>query len=156
MNCVDACQDRISEFLEGDSPSRSATSQPAYGVNTLTCVFTGNVDGLRLFGDQPLGDPRKYKVSYKTSGSPAVVHFNAVTCVQNRRYRNFSDLADRQGDQVPGPPVVDPAIPGSTAPCRAKHRRRQETAIQKALEQWGLELLTSKQTEDADIAQVKV
>ena len=47
---VDACQDRAG---------------PAFTVNALTAVFTGNIDGLRLYGDRPLGDITKHNVSYK-------------------------------------------------------------------------------------------
>ena len=39
-------------------------SGPVFAVNNLTAVFTGNIDGLRLYGDRPLGDITKYRVSY--------------------------------------------------------------------------------------------
>ena len=118
--------------------------------------------------------------SRRTSSHCGVANGNVrVTCAKSRRNRNFTRPADWTGpmsvvhgphseatplvvhemcpvstDQA-GPIVLDRVVPGSAGPRRDKRRARQETVIQKALEQWGTDFLMIRQAKDADIAHIK-
>ena len=144
----------------------------AFTVNALTGVFTGNIDGMRLYGDRPLGDITKHNVSYKAPRSVDIIAVNPETgapisqeTLYKQAFRYASTITRAQSWRAPDPasggdtsvvPVVETVDPPTPSRRRARRRARREDTTQEAFQQWGSEFLTTKQDEDRDLIVVKM